>query len=142
VRCPDFVAREEIEFRRGAHRYEAGTHNILGLVGLRTSLELILELGVETIAAELTRKRGWLVSALLERGWEVPGADAGPVHQSGIVSIRRPGIDFAALHERLLGMGIVCSLRVDRAGQRYLRLSPHFYNSDAELARAVDALRS
>jgi cysteine desulfurase / selenocysteine lyase len=34
----------------------------------------------------------------------------------------------------------VASLRTDRAGQRYLRLSPHFYNTDAELQRVVEML--
>ena len=34
VRSPDFVAQEQITLRGGAARYEAGTHNLLGLVGL------------------------------------------------------------------------------------------------------------
>jgi cysteine desulfurase/selenocysteine lyase len=142
VLCPDFVAREGIEFRRGAARYEAGSHNVLGLVGLRAALQLILEIGVDAIAAELVRKRDWLVKALREQDWEVLGADAPAAHRSGIVSITRKDVDMGALHERLMTAGIVCSLRVDRNGQRYLRLSPHFYNTDAELARAVEALQA
>src|SRR6266478_340318 len=64
VRCPDYVAQEQIVFRSGAHKYEAGTHNLLGLVGLLAGIELILEVGVEEIAAELLRKWAWLVPAL------------------------------------------------------------------------------
>jgi cysteine desulfurase / selenocysteine lyase len=33
VRNPNFVAQEQIVFRPGAVKYEAGTHNLLGLVG-------------------------------------------------------------------------------------------------------------
>jgi selenocysteine lyase/cysteine desulfurase len=29
---------------------------------------------------------------------------------------------------------------VDRKGQRYIRLSPHFYNTDAELHRVLELL--
>jgi selenocysteine lyase/cysteine desulfurase len=29
-------------------------------------------------------------------------------------------------------------LRTDRKGQHYIRLSPHFYNTDAELQRVVE----
>jgi selenocysteine lyase/cysteine desulfurase len=29
-------------------------------------------------------------------------------------------------------------LRADRTGQKYIRLSPHFYNTDAELERVLD----
>jgi selenocysteine lyase/cysteine desulfurase len=35
---------------------------------------------------------------------------------------------------------ILASLRVDRKGRRYLRLSPHFYNTDAELERVLALL--
>jgi cysteine desulfurase/selenocysteine lyase len=34
----------------------------------------------------------------------------------------------------------VTSLRADRKGQQYIRFSPHFYNTDDELQRAVDLL--
>src|SRR5262249_7075721 len=64
VRCPNFVAQEELAFRSGAKRYEAGSHNLLGLVGLHAAIELLHEIGIEQIAAELLRKRAWLVPAL------------------------------------------------------------------------------
>lgn len=140
VRCPDFVAREEIKFRSGAHRYEAGSHSMLGLVGLRASLSLIREIGVEAIGAELLRKRALLVPALRDRGWDVLGAENPAAHQSGIVSATRADLDVQAVHTRLTEAGIVTSLRTDRAGTRYLRFSPHFYNTDAELTRAVETL--
>src|SRR5215472_6767327 len=34
VRCPSYVAQEQIVFRKTSQKYEAGTHNLLGLVGL------------------------------------------------------------------------------------------------------------
>jgi selenocysteine lyase/cysteine desulfurase len=36
--------------------------------------------------------------------------------------------------------GVVTSLRADRKGQNHLRLSPHFYNTDAELQRMLELL--
>ncbi|MBX3746225.1 MAG: aminotransferase class V-fold PLP-dependent enzyme [Verrucomicrobiae bacterium] len=140
VRCPDFVAREEMTFRSGAHRYEAGSHSMLGLVGLRAALDLILEVGVDAIARELLRKRARIVPALMEKGWEVLGADDLEAHRSGIVSFTRPDIDLVERHRQLAEGGIVVSLRTDRGGRRYLRFSPHFYNTDAELDRALGAV--
>ncbi len=140
VRCPDFVAREEITFRSGAQRYEAGSHSMLGLCGLRAALDIILEVGVDAISAELLRKRTWLVPALQSRGWSVLGADAPTAHQSGIVAIHKPDTDLAALHARLMEAGIVLSLRTDRQLRPYLRFSPHFYTPDEDLQRAVEAL--
>lgn len=140
VRCPDFVAQDRLEFRRGAHRYEAGSHNVLGLVGLRAALELILELGVDAIAAELLRQRAWLVPALQAKGWNVMHPEAPEANRSGIVTFDRPGEDMAAVHQRLREAGVEASLRTERSGRKWLRLAPHFYNTDAELRRVTELL--
>jgi len=140
VLSPNFVAQEHIVFRPDARKYEAGTHNLLGLAGLTAALELILEIGVDAIADELRRKRAWLVPALQAKGYSVLNADASAVSASGIVSIFKPGQDLAPLHQKLADAKITASLRVDRQGQRYLRLSPHFYNTDAELQRVLELL--
>jgi selenocysteine lyase/cysteine desulfurase len=140
VRCPNFVAQEHIVFRNGATKYEAGTHNLLGLVGLIAAMELALEIGVETIAAELLRKRAWLVPALQAKGFTVLNADAKIENASGIISFYQPSQDLAALHKKLTDAGVVASLRADRKGQNHIRLSPHFYNTDAELHRTLELL--
>src|SRR5215213_544755 len=49
VRCPNFVAQEQIVFQSGAHRYEAGSDNLLGLVGLHAAMEMLLEVGIDNI---------------------------------------------------------------------------------------------
>ena len=140
VRCPDYVAQEQIVYRHGSKKFEAGTHNLLGAVGLIAAMELILELGVDAIAQELQRKRAWLLPALQAKGFTVLNADVPVENNGGIVSFFKAGADLAALHQRLLEANIVTSLRADRKGQRYLRLSPHFYNTDAELRRVVEGV--
>jgi len=46
----------------------------------------------------------------------------------------------AALHKSLAEAGVIASLRGDRQGRDYIRLSPHFYNTDEELNRALELL--
>jgi cysteine desulfurase / selenocysteine lyase len=140
VRCPDFVAQEHIELRTGAARYEAGTHNLLGIVGLVAGMRLLTEIGVENIARELLRKRAWLIPALQAKGYTVLNADAPPENGSGIVAFSSPGKETAVLHQKLLDANIITSLRTDRARNQYIRLSPHFYNTDAELNRVLELL--
>lgn len=139
VRNPNFVAQEQIVFRSGALKYEAGTENLLGVVGLIAAIELALELGIENIAAELLRKRDWLVPELQERGFTVLNADAKP-NAGSITSCFHPEKDMAALYKKLSEAGVIASLRMDRQGKNYIRFSPHFYNTDAELKRAVELL--
>jgi selenocysteine lyase/cysteine desulfurase len=140
VRCPNFVAQDAIALRSGAHRYEAGSDNLLGLVGLTAALELLLEVGIDNIAAEQLRKRTWLVPAVQAKGYEVLQPAAPPENASGIVTLFRPGEDMTPLHERLTQANITTSLRSDRSGQNYIRLSPHFYNTDDELNRVLEKL--
>jgi len=140
VRCPNYVAQDRLVHPPDGRRYEAGSANLLGLAGLEAALELLLEIGVDNIAAELLRKRAWLVPALQAKGFTVLQADAPPEHASAIVTFYKPGVDLPALHQKLADARIVTSLRADRAGQRYIRFSPHFYNTDAELHRALELL--
>src|SRR5262249_48091406 len=101
VRCANYVAQEEMSFHSGARRYEAGTHNLLGLVGLNAAMELLLEIGVENISTDLLRKRGLLVSVLQGRGYTVLQSDAPVPHRSGIIAFHRIAADMAALHAKL-----------------------------------------
>ena len=140
VRCPDYIAGEEMILRADARRYEAGTQNLLGLAGLNAALELLSEIGIDAIAAELLRKRTLLVPALKDKGYTVLQGDVTAVNASSIVTFYRDGMNAAALHEKLEAANISVSVRADRAGRKYLRLSPHFYNTDSELSRTLELL--
>jgi selenocysteine lyase/cysteine desulfurase len=83
IRCPNYVAQEELNYKPDARRYEAGTANLTGLAGLGAALDLLLEIGIENIAAELLRKRAWIVPALQAKGYEVLQANAAPENQGG-----------------------------------------------------------
>jgi len=99
-----------------------------------------MEIGVDAISRDLLRKRAWFVPALEERGYTVLQAKAGPANASGIITFYKAETDMSDLHARLEANNVYTSLRVDRAGQRYIRVSPHFYNTDAELKRVLELL--
>ena len=136
VRCPDYIAQEQMTLRTDARRYEAGSFNILGIAGLNAALGMLLEVGIDTIAADLTTKRAWLVDALRAKDFEILFPEA----QTGITSCSREGTEMKALGETLAAENIVASVRTERSGRDYLRFSPHFYNTTAELERAVALL--
>jgi len=138
LRSPDFLAQEQLVFKPDARRYEAGTPNLTGLFGLRAAIELLEEIGVDAIARELFRQRSWLIPALQAKGYTVLHAAAPLENAGGIISLRHPGKDLAALQAALEAAGIVTSLRSLPSGEKVLRLSPHFYNTDAELHRALE----
>ena len=127
-------------FRDDARRYECGSNNFLGIVGLRESLRLVQEIGVPAIAADLIRKRQWLVPAIQALGYEVICAVTPAENTSGIVSFHKTNADLPALHHKIAQAGVHVSLRQIPGGQPVLRLAPHFYNTDAELRRVLELL--
>ena len=138
VRCPNYVAQETMNLRSDARRYEAGSFNILGIAGLNAALGLLLEVGIDAIAADLTTKRTGLAAALQAKGYEVffpEGQQTG-----GITSCWREGTDMKVVGERLAAENIIASVRGDRAGRDYLRFSPHFYNTSSDLDLALELL--
>lgn len=140
VRSPDFLTQEDIRYRPDARRYEAGTSDLAGIFGLRAALELIHEFGIAEIGLDLARKRISLVEALRQRGYTVLQPAPPPENIGPIVSFFRPETDMGAIHARLLEGGVVSSLRMLPDRTPVIRFSPHFYNTDAELERAMSLL--
>ena len=138
--CPDFIAQETLDYKPDARRYEAGTANLLGIVGHQASLQLIDALDLDKIAADLLAKRRLLLPELLAKGYDVLHADVPEANASGIVAFSKPDEDMAALQARLGQAGVTVSLRVMRDGSKLIRLSPHFYNTPAELYRLLEAV--
>jgi cysteine desulfurase / selenocysteine lyase len=140
VRCPNFVTQDDVIYKSDARRYEAGTHNLLGVVGLRAGIELLTEVGVNDISRELLRKRSWLIPALQQKGYSVQQASTPPQNAGGMITFHRADASMAELHAKLEQNGVVVSLRADRKNQQYLRFAPHFYNTDAEMHRVLALL--
>lgn len=140
VISPNFIALDELTFPPTAQRYEPGALNILGIHGMKTAIELILEVGPEKIAARVSELRRFFAEALIDLQFEVAGGSA-PEVASGIISASRPETDLPALFRKLQAENVVASLRFDRARNPWLRFSPHFYNTTAELERVLAIIR-
>lgn len=144
VQSPNFIAQEQIAFEKGGRRYEPGVLNVAGILGMKAGLELILEKGIDQISAQLLRLKNRLVHRLEPLGFQFLGPTTG-LNASGITTVWRDDSHDPSLpriHEYLAAQKISTSLRHDRQGRAYLRFSPHFYNTEAEMDHVVDAINS
>jgi selenocysteine lyase/cysteine desulfurase len=139
VRSPHYHAQDHIEFVPGARRYEPGVLNAAGIYGLKAAIELLQSHGLDAIAARLLELKAHLVARLEALGFTLVGPTTGPA-ASGITTFRHPSASATQLFAALEKANVVASLRHDRAGRDYLRFSPHFYNTEAELDAALAAL--
>lgn len=139
VRSPDFITQEAIDFEETARRYEPGVLNVTGIYGMRASLEMLLDRGPEAVGERILGIRDHLWKLLERDGFETISPVEDPL-RSGILTVRHPSRPSEELFERLEQAGVSASLRKDRAGNRYLRFSPHFYNTEAEMERIAEAI--
>jgi len=122
-----------------ARRYEPGSLNVLGVVGLAAALELLCSVGLSAITGRLLALRAQLLAGLLERGYLVAGNSSADC-LTGILSFRRPDLETLRIRRRLEENNIVVSVRDDPRGNHCVRLSPHFYNTEAEMAEVLACL--
>jgi cysteine desulfurase / selenocysteine lyase len=131
---PNFIAQESLAFKRDARRYEPGSLNLAGIVGLRAALQLIHEYGAEVIEAQVLALAEFVIKRGVKAGFTVLGATEGK-GLSGIVSFVTKGQDMAKIHAKLEAAQVVTSLRYCRDGKQCLRLSPHFYNHEEDIVK-------
>jgi selenocysteine lyase/cysteine desulfurase len=142
VKSPNFVAQDDVQFERGGRRYEPGVLNAAGIVGMKAGLEMLLELGIENISARLLALKQYLVPKLEVLGFTVLPPHNGTAASSITTATRDGGVPLDRVFEHLAQNHVVVSLRHNRAGRAHLRFSPHFYNTEAEIDRVIELIRT
>jgi len=127
----------ELKLRPEAARYEAGTQNMVGQLGLGGSLRTFLQMGLSPtsncLAEPVLEQAAWLRQQLDGLGAQV--SDLPAAHQSGIVLFRLPEHDPMTVRQRLLERQVVCSCRGGG-----IRVAIHAYNDRQDLERLLDVV--
>jgi kynureninase len=126
-----FAFEPELEYADGIARFLTGTPNVPALYACTPGYDLIEEIGVERIRANSLRQTQLLIDGADARGFGVRSPRE-PERRGGTVTVNVP--DFEAVHKELAERQILCDFRPD-AG---IRLGPHYFNTDDELAHALD----
>ena len=117
-----------------ARRYECGTLNSVGCAGLRTSVDLLNEVGQDAASSAVHGLAEHLLEAARAKGYEA-AAPRTRRNGSGIVSLRKRGVDAAATVATLLGERVSAAERLG-----WIRVAPHFYNTRDEVNRLAELL--
>ncbi len=123
----------EFQLKTNAQRFEEGSMNLMGIIGLGASLALLQEVGVDRIEQRVLDLGDLIIQEADKRGLSIltPRERA---RRGGNITITAKG-DPAVLRDRLRQKRIMVN---SRGGG--LRISPHFYNTQDELLRLFDAL--
>lgn len=126
-----------IDFRLKPHagRWEGGALNIPGITALGASLQLLLDVGIEHVGRRVLELTDYLCDRSSSAGVDVFSSRR-PGDKSGIVSLTKSGSDSKSLLKRCRQAGIIVNARAGR-----LRVSPHAYNTEAEIDRLLEAVK-
>ncbi len=143
VKSTNFIAQDAVEFEPGGRRYEPGVLNSQGLLGMQASMDMLTGVGIDAVAKRLLELKQALCEGLDGLNFTVLGPRSGD-NASGITSftdLDQP-IRIPKLFQILADQGVVASFRHHRNGVPYIRFSPHFYNTHAEVKTVIEALRN
>ncbi len=124
----------ELRFQPGARRFDVGETSNFALIPMAIeALEQLLEWGVPRIGETIAAQTGPLVARAAELGLEaVPAARRAPHY----VGLRFPGGVPPELPHRLAAERVYVSVR----GRGALRVTPHVYNTEADIERLIRAI--
>jgi cysteine desulfurase/selenocysteine lyase len=144
-----WVAPDRYELRADARRFETWENNYAARLGLGRAIDYALELGLENIEARCRSLSNNLRKGLCgSPGVEVYDLGRDPASIVSFSVANHPGGDVTS---KLAALGINVSVSAPmstlldaRARQlpSLVRASPHYYNTEDEIERLVDGIRS
>ena len=133
----------------GARRFETWENSYVNVVGLGAAVRQALDVGLDRVG-----RRSAALGARLRTGLaEIDGVTVHDLgrEQCAIVTARVAGVDAGDVADALSRQGINVSTTVAEHNQfdsevrdvhPMVRLSPHYYNTEAEIDQAVDVVRA
>ncbi len=119
-----------------ARRFEESVISLLDTAAFGAALEVLLDVGTEVVERRVLELSARLAAGLAARGYEIvepwPRARS---ESSGIVSFRKPGAEPQEVLRDLSAAHVIARTHSD-----FVRLSPHFYNTEEEIDRVLEVL--
>lgn len=121
-------------YKPNAKRFEEGSHNLMTIHALGSSLRLLLDVGIPVVYERVMALTEFLINKLSDKKYEVI-TPRSSLQRAGIVAVRIPNGDPLVLVKDLQEKRILVAAR-----RGFLRISPHFYNDESELEKLLEAL--
>jgi kynureninase len=133
--APFEFAQPPMRYAESVRRFAQGTPSIPALYSVLPGLQIIGEVGVETIRRESERRTQWMIDFALDRSWKINSPR--DVNQRG-GSVMIYVEDGPEMIKRLAEQKVFVDCRPGVG----IRMSPHFFNTDEEVQTAMEILAS
>ena len=129
-----------LAFKELPDKFQTGFRNYVGIVGLESSVNYLLNFGLDNIR----KKNKYLSNLLREELAQIPnvvlyGSD-NPEEKTSIVSFNIEGFSSQEIVDKLEKQNIVLAVR-EILEKKIVRASPHFFNTESEMLKVIEALK-
>ena len=131
---------EKLAYKDIPDKFETGFRNYVGMVGLETSANYLLQYGINNIRTKIIKLANQLRDELSKiPGLEIYGPED-PKKRTSIVSFNIDNHDPQKIVEKLERQKIVLAVR-EIMDKKLVRAAPHFFNTEAEIQQVIDAVK-
>jgi len=129
-----------LAFKQLPDKFQTGFRNYVGIVGLESSVNYLLNFGIKNIH----QKNQYMSNILREELSKIPnitlyGPDD-PNARTSIVSFNIKGFDSQEIVDKLEKQNIVLTVR-EIMKKNIVRVSPHFFNNESQILQVIDAIK-
>ncbi len=130
----------KLAFKELPDKFQTGFRNYVGIVGLESSANYLLNFGMNNIH----EKNQFLSNLFREELSKIPNVILyGPEDQNdrtSIVSFNIKGFDSQEIVDKLEKQNIILAVR-EIMETKIVRASPHFFNTESQILRVIDAIK-
>ncbi len=126
----------KLDFKENGTAYENSTLNTLGMIGMESSIDLFLKLGVDNIFSYILNLFDLFIEELKDFDYRIE-SDLSPKHRSNILLFSHADKSKNEhIHTEIEKKNIFISYR-----EGYLRLSPHIFNNEDDILTLTNVLK-
>lgn len=127
----------KLNFRNDGAAYENSTLNTLGMIGMVSSIELFLQLGVEKIFSHILELQDIFINEMKDSEFNIE-SNLDPVHRSNILIFSHKDRSKNEMVQKTLeNENIFIALR-----EGFLRLAAHIFNNEEDILKLTNSLKS
>ena len=132
--------KTKLAYKDIPEKFQTGFRNYVGIIGLEESMKYLMQFGLDNIHKKIINLANLLRDELTRISGITLYGPKDPEKRNSIVSFLIEGYEPQYVVEKLEKQKIVIAVR-EIFEKKILRVSPHFFNSESEILKVVEAIK-
>lgn len=127
-------------FKDLPEKFQTGFRNYVGIVGLESSVQYLLNFGMENIRKKNQKLSNIFRDELMKIPNVVLYGPEDPDKRTSIVSFNIKNFDSEKIVQKLEKQNIILAVR-EIMEKKIIRVSPHFFNNESDMLKVIDEIK-